>query len=319
MAIITISRRSGSLGDELAAYISSKLGCELITRQYALDNFFGELSEGTVARLNESAKFFVGNIPGKEMTFRDKLVNEIRMKAASSENLVVLGLGGCVILKGYPKAVHVRVTADERTRVAAVAAAYGISNDDAREVVAISDRKHKKFVNTVFGEDLVSAELYDLVINTDRMSVEEAGACIVELARKHDLRSRMTESTVRSRTSDHQRRTIVFKNPTEEEFARILDMYNIEWMYEPKTFPVEWDAEGNVTSALSPDFFLPKFNLYLELTTMEQKYVTRKNRKVRLVRELYPGTNLQIVYKKDFADLVDRLRQFGNTGDEHDD
>ena len=151
------------------------------------------------------------------------------------------------------------------------------------------------------------------------MSVEEAGACIVELARKHDLRSRMTESTVRSRTSDHQRRTIVFKNPTEEEFARILDMYNIEWMYEPKTFPVEWDAEGNVTSALSPDFFLPKFNLYLELTTMEQKYVTRKNRKVRLVRELYPGTNLQIVYKKDFADLVDRLRQFGNTGDEHDD
>ena len=68
-----------------------------------------------------------------------------------------------------------------------------------------------------------------------------------------------------------------------------------------------------------PDFFLPKFNLYLELTTMEQKYVTRKNKKVRLVRELYPGTNIQIVYKKDFADLVDRLRQFGNAGDEHND
>ena len=319
MAIITISRTCGSLGDELASYISSKLGCELITRQYALDNFFGELSEGTVARLNESAKFFVGNIPGKEMTFRDKLVNEIRMKAASSDNLVILGLGGCVILKGYPKAVHVRVTAAESTRIAATGSLYGIAIDEAREVVAIGDRKHKKFVTTVFGADLTSPDLYDITVNTDRMSVEEAGTCVVELARRHDLRSKMSDSTKKNRSSDHQRREIVFKNPNEEEFARILDMYNIEWMYEPKTFPVEWDAEGNVTSALSPDFFLPKFNLYLELTTMDQKYVTRKNKKVRLVRELYPGTNVRIVYKKDFTDLASRLEQFGSAGDyDHD-
>ncbi len=110
---------------------------------------------------------------------------------------------------------------------------------------------------------------------------------------------------------DHQTKTAVFKNDTEEEFARILDMYNIEWLYEPKTFPVEWDAEGNVTMAISPDFYLPKFNLYLELTTMDQKYVTKKNKKMRLVRELYPGTNIRIVYKKDFQELVDRLKLFG--------
>ncbi len=316
MAIITISRQSGSLGDELASYISSKLGCELITRQYALDNFFGELSEGTVERLNESAKFFVGNIPGKNITFRDKLVNEIRMKAASSENLVILGLGGCVILRDYPKAVHVRVTAAEATRVRETSALYRIGADEAREVVAIGDRKHKKFVTTVFGADLTSIDLYDIVINTDRMSLEEAGTAVVELARRHDLRSAMADSANKTLAYDHQRRQIVFKNPTEEEFARVLDMYNIEWMYEPKTFPVEWDAEGNVTSALSPDFFLPKFNLYLELTTMDQKYVTRKNKKVRLVRELYPGTNVRIVYKKDFKDLAERLEQFGNAGDE---
>ena len=105
------------------------------------------------------------------------------------------------------------------------------------------------------------------------------------------------------------------ENETEEEFARILDMFNIEWIYEPKTFPVEWDAEGNVTMAISPDFFLPKFNLYLELTTMDQRYVTKKNKKMRLVQELYPGTNIRIVYKKDFNELVDRLKLFGGLND----
>ncbi|MBR6483489.1 MAG: cytidylate kinase-like family protein, partial [Clostridiales bacterium] len=103
----------------------------------------------------------------------------------------------------------------------------------------------------------------------------------------------------------------VFKNSTEEEFARILDMYGIEWMYEPKTFPIEWDAEGNIKMAFSPDFYLPKFNIYLELTTMDQKYVTKKNKKARMVMELYPGTTVKIVYKKDFHDLVERLKQFG--------
>ena len=119
-------------------------------------------------------------------------------------------------------------------------------------------------------------------------------------------------------TVNHQTRTPVFKNETEEEFARILDMFNIEWIYEPKTFPVEWDAEGNVTLAISPDFYLPRFNLYLELTTMDQKYVTKKNKKIRLVRELYPGTNIRIVYKKDFNELVNRLKLAGgmqNNGD----
>ena len=71
------------------------------------------------------------------------------------------------------------------------------------------------------------------------------------------------------------------------------------------------DAEGNVTMAISPDFYLPKFNLYLELTTMDQKYVTKKNKKARMVMELYPGTNVRIVYKKDFLALAERFKQFG--------
>jgi len=85
-----------------------------------------------------------------------------------------------------------------------------------------------------------------------------------------------------------------------------LDMYQIDWQYEPKTFPIEWDAEGNVTMAFSPDFYLTKFDTYIELTTMNQKYVTIKNRKAKKLRELYPGTKIKVVYKRDFYSLIDR-------------
>jgi hypothetical protein len=106
---------------------------------------------------------------------------------------------------------------------------------------------------------------------------------------------------------------VKFKHPAEEEFASILDMYGIEWQYEPRTFPVQWDAEGNVTMAFSPDFYLTKFDTYIEITTMDQKYVTTKNKKVKRLRELYPGININIVYKKDFHTL---LKRFGFSGED---
>lgn len=317
MAIITISRQNGSLGDEIADALASRLGTTVISRKYALDNFFGEINPGTLDRLNESAKFFETTLPGSTRTYADILVERIRALASESKDkdLIILGMGGSVLLSGFPGALHVRVTASETTRLNTIARKYHITTDEASEVLNIADRKHRKFVRTVYGKDITSPEQFDLILNTDRLSVDECVDAVVELARKHDLRVRLSESNENSGTIDHQTRNTAFKNETEEEFARILSMYNIEWLYEPKTFPVEWDAEGNVTMAISPDFYLPRFNLYLELTTMDQRYVTKKNKKMRLVKELYPGTNIRIVYKKDFNELVDRLKMFGGLTD----
>ena len=317
MAIITISRQNGSLGDEIASGLATRLGTEVISRQYALDNFFGEINPGTLDRLNESAKFFDMTLPGSDRTYADILVERIRALASESKDkdLVILGMGGSVLLSGFPGAIHVRVTASETTRLNTIARKYRITADEANEVLDIGDRKHRKFVRTVYGKDITAPEQFDLILNTDRLSVDECVDAIAELARKHDIRVKLAQSNESSKTIDHQTRNIAFKNETEEEFAKILSLYNIEWLYEPKTFPVEWDAEGNVTMAISPDFYLPKFNLYLELTTMDQRYVTKKNKKMRLVKELYPGTNIRIVYKKDFNELVDRLKMFGGIGD----
>ncbi len=95
-----------------------------------------------------------------------------------------------------------------------------------------------------------------------------------------------------------------FQHPAEEEFARILDYYGIEWEYEPRTFNLEWDEQGNVIEAFAPDFYLPQQDLYIELTTLRPHLSTKKNRKLRRMKELYPDVNIKLFKRKEMHDLM---------------
>ncbi len=97
---------------------------------------------------------------------------------------------------------------------------------------------------------------------------------------------------------------VVFSHPSEKECAKILDFYQISWEYEPTTFPTEWDGEGKIIKSFSPDFYLPEQDLFIELTTMNQRLVTKKNRKVRRLREIYPHIRIKIFYQRDFRSLL---------------
>jgi hypoxanthine phosphoribosyltransferase len=97
---------------------------------------------------------------------------------------------------------------------------------------------------------------------------------------------------------------VSFAHPSEAEFARILDFYQIAWEYEPHTFALRRDEEGNVLEAFSPDFYLPDQDLYVELTTMEQRLITRKHRKLRRLRQLYPDVNIKLLDRSDFTGLM---------------
>jgi hypothetical protein len=99
-----------------------------------------------------------------------------------------------------------------------------------------------------------------------------------------------------------------FVNGAERECARILDWYGIPWEYEPRSFVLERDAEGRVTSAFTPDFYLPEQDLYIEITVMKQSLVTRKNRKLREVRRLYPDVKVKLFYRRDIERLAQRYR-----------
>lgn len=95
-----------------------------------------------------------------------------------------------------------------------------------------------------------------------------------------------------------------FAHPSEAEFARILDYYGVQWEYEPKTFALAWDDQGNIKEAFSPDFYLPQQDLYVELTTLRPKLTTLKNRKLRRMKELYPDVNIKLFKRRDVRDLM---------------
>ena len=94
-----------------------------------------------------------------------------------------------------------------------------------------------------------------------------------------------------------------FGHPSEEEFAKLLDFYRIEWLHEPRSFPLAWQ-DGKVVEMFTPDFYLPELDLYIELTTLKQSLITEKNRKLRRLRELYSDINIKLLNKNDYLRLL---------------
>ena len=86
--------------------------------------------------------------------------------------------------------------------------------------------------------------------------------------------------------------------------ARILDFYGVAWQYEPDLFPISWNVDGEVVESFAPDFYLPEIELYLELTTLKQALVRKKNRKMRWLRQLYPELRVKLFYARDFRALM---------------
>ena len=97
-----------------------------------------------------------------------------------------------------------------------------------------------------------------------------------------------------------------FANKAELECAKVLDYYGVPWEYEPKTFVLEEDENGRIVEAFKPDFYLPEQNLYVEVTVMKQSLVTRKNRKLRKLKRLYPEVRIKLFYERDFERIAAR-------------
>ena len=95
-----------------------------------------------------------------------------------------------------------------------------------------------------------------------------------------------------------------FAHNSERQFAKLLDFYGIEWDYEPRTFALEVDEAGNAAGGFTPDFYLPAQDLYIEITTLNQNLVTKKNRKARRLREQYPEVGIRVLYQRDYLHLL---------------
>ena len=101
---------------------------------------------------------------------------------------------------------------------------------------------------------------------------------------------------------------ITFAHTSEFEFSELLNLYNIEWIYEPTSYPLKWGSDGSIKMMFKPDFYLPVYNLYIEITTMNQKLVTKKNKKLKLAKRLYPGVRFKIIYEFQYIELLKKYK-----------
>ncbi len=106
-----------------------------------------------------------------------------------------------------------------------------------------------------------------------------------------------------------------FAHESERHFAALLDFYGIDWEYEPIEFVLAWDDDGHPIQAFRPDFYLPGYDLFIELTTLNQRLVTKKNRKVRRLRELHPEIHVKVLYLRDYLNLLLKFGIAAETAD----
>jgi hypoxanthine phosphoribosyltransferase len=102
--------------------------------------------------------------------------------------------------------------------------------------------------------------------------------------------------------------TSPFAHPFERAFAELLTFYGVQWCYEPTSFTLTWTDDGQPREMFTPDFYLPDHRVYIELTAMRQRLVTRKHRKIRRLRELYPRVDVKLLYRRDYERIA---RSFG--------
>lgn len=295
-SVITISREVESLGDEVALRLAKRLGYEFINREEwaaILRNHEGTLSPDPPEEEKEREEW-------------TKAVGELLREMAEKRAFILLGRGGQKLLAQCPFAFHLLVVAPVPVRLRRIMQRYKQDEVTASRILAEQDRQRERFLLRFFGVDWRNPLHYHLVVNTAFYDVEESCQLVLEAMKRTSTPS-LVEQVSFFETSGFMERPVVFSHPSEEEFARILDFYGIRWLYEPRTFPLEWDSEGNVVEAFAPDFYLPDFDLFVELTTQKQKLVWRKNRKVRKLKELYPEVRIKVIYARDYEHI---LRKF---------
>jgi hypoxanthine phosphoribosyltransferase len=196
-------------------------------------------------------------------------------------------------------------TQDERTQYPEAAEMEGISSVLAAPIpqrgevvgeIRIYTREPRKFSQS-------DKDFLTTVANIIAVSLERNELYQILKAEHEETVTKRRKLTETPELPSSSLRPSNFGHPSEEEFAKLLDFYRIEWLHEPRSFPLA-RQDGKVVEMFTPDFYLPELDLYIELTTLKQSLITEKNRKLRRLRELYPDINIKLLNKSDYLRLL---------------
>ena len=329
MAIITISRQFGSNGEMIAEILAEATGCLLLNKK-SLEEYLSEhhIPQIRMEWINESSPRDIEGLDHERIVYLDFLKETIS-GLSEKGHVFLLGRGGQFLFRGREDAFHIKVIASLDTRTSTIQKRFNVDKGTALRLINQKDAERDEYTLFYHRSDSSDPHAYDVIINTSTVSIREAADMILfflmekgvfshkafrkikpEIKRITEDRLALEESAVVTREKKASKKALadyVFANESEREFARILDYYKIDYLYEPTTFPLRWDSEGNVESAFTPDFYFPEFDFYIELTTMKQDLVTKKNRKLRELRSVYPDINIRLFYRKDYKKLLEKF------------
>ena len=306
MGIITISREFGSGGETIARMVAEKTRFLLVNK----DTIVQGLAEYGIEKPTQRLEDLVSGEEDQEGRKYIEAMHDYIYDLAIRNDLVILGRGGSILFSDYPPALHVKLIAQFTHRVQRVMKIYDLKSETAVRLIKEQDRSTSQYYRQLFNINWTNLRSYDLVLNTEKLNLEDVADIIITAYRIHaeprGIKNGPGGVEIEDRvfTAPADLEADQFMHSSEEEFAHMLDFYRIRWEYEPKTFLLEWDSEGNVIEAFSHDFYLTDQALYIELTTPKPKHAWKKNRKIRRMKELYPDINVRLIDKKGFESLL---------------
>ncbi len=303
MYILTISRTLGSHGDEIAKKLSQLLSIPIIDKETTYAEWLPEIADEHGVHMLRSSYAFYHHTYDRDRTYKDYVAEKLKGTLTSGPK-IFLGMGSQVIFREYPSTVHIRINAPFSVRLERLQQEWHLGTAQAMLNLEESDTRRKKFIRKVHGQDWEDEFLYDLKINTAQIDVDEACDMICTLVTKRDRLCPYNANQISLFQSEPSR--YEFRHEVEREFATILDSYGMDWAYEPTTFPLAFDEEGNISQAISPDFYLKREDTYIELTVMNPKYMAEKRRKIEKLRELYPEIRVILMDKKGLQAFIER-------------
>lgn len=184
MAVITFSRQLGSLGYETARLLVQRTGYRLVVRE--LINQAARRAgapEVALAMIDELNLLGVKPSPDELLAYL-KAVEVVMKELAQAGNVIIVGRAGQIILADWPGVLHVRVIAPVELRAERLAQRLGIPFQAARAQVDASDRYHQNYFKRFYNTRWDDPNHYDLVLNTAKLSPEDAAEIICSVLGK---------------------------------------------------------------------------------------------------------------------------------------
>lgn len=217
MAVITISRKLGSMGTYVGRKLAERIGYDYVDKQ-CLSQIMREYGFSQFDNIYET----IPNMWDLMDEYRDstiKFLATVIMAVAQHDNVVIAGRGSFGLLNSYSDVINVRVTAPVNCRIKRVMEQKKIGEGEAREIVEHNDQVRKYFVESDFRFNYANTADFDLILDT---SIVPPDLCVDWLEQVYAV------SKEKRQDDRHSIKTIEVESVLEKHIHDMLAMFRAD-------------------------------------------------------------------------------------------